>query len=106
MYIHREGYIHILIATILFVVLAWLNYHFLFFIPVLYWLIQLVFLALWFWVLWFFRIPVRKFSEGQNLIVAPADGKVVVIEETDEPEFFQGQEAAGFDFYVAIKRTC
>ncbi len=88
MYIHREGYIHILIATILFAAISWLNFHFLS-IPVLCWLIELVFFALWFWVLWFFRIPVRKFSEGENLIVAPADGKVVVIEETTETEYFK-----------------
>ncbi len=88
MYIHREGYIHILIATILFAAISWLNFHFLS-IPVLCWLIELVFFALWFWVLWFFRIPVSKFSEGENLIVAPADGKVVVIEETTETEYFK-----------------
>lgn len=89
MYIHREGYSHILIATILWIAISWLNYHFLYFIPVLYWLIQLVFFLLWFWVLWFFRIPVRKFTEGENLVVAPADGKVVVIEETQENEYFK-----------------
>ena len=89
MYIHKEGYIHILIATVLFIALGWLNYHFLYFIPVLYWLIQLVLFLVWFWVLWFFRIPVRKFTEGQDLVVAPADGKVVVIEETQENEYFK-----------------
>ena len=89
MYIHKEGYIHILIATILFIGLATLNYYLLVDIPVLYWLFQLVFFALWFWVLWFFRIPVRKFTEGANVIVAPADGKVVVIEETVETEYFK-----------------
>lgn len=89
MYIHREGYMHILIATILWVGIAWLNFHFLYSIPVLYWLIQIVFFLLWFWVLWFFRIPVRKFTEGENVVVAPADGKVVVIEETQEGEYFK-----------------
>lgn len=89
MYIHKEGYIHILIATVLFIAFGWLNYHFLYFIPVLYWLIQLVLFLVWFWVLWFFRIPVRKFTEGQDLVVAPADGKVVVIEETQENEYFK-----------------
>src|SRR5690606_15113779 len=44
---------------------------------------------LWFWVLWFFRIPHRVFSKGEELIVAPADGKVVVIEETEETEYFK-----------------
>jgi phosphatidylserine decarboxylase len=90
MYIHREGYIHILIATILWAVIGWLNYHFLFhLIPVLYWLIQVAFFLLWFWVLWFFRIPKRTFTNGDNLIVAPADGKVVVIEEVQENEYFK-----------------
>lgn len=37
----------------------------------------------------FFRYPKRKFTYGENLIVAPADGKVVVIEETEETEFFK-----------------
>ena len=89
MYIHREGYSHILIATILWIGISWLNYHFLYSIPVLYWLIQIVFFLLWFWVLWFFRIPVRKFTEGGDLVIAPADGKVVVIEETQENEYFK-----------------
>ncbi|WP_118975352.1 phosphatidylserine decarboxylase family protein [Taibaiella koreensis] len=89
MYIHREGYIHILIATILWIGISWLNFHFLYSIPVLYWPIQIVFFLLWFWVLWFFRIPVRKFTEGENVVVAPADGKVVVIEETQEGEYFK-----------------
>ncbi len=89
MYIHREGYSHILIATVLWIIISWLNYHFLYFIPVLYWLIQIVFFLLWFWVLWFFRIPIRKFTSGADLVVAPADGKVVVIEETEENEYFK-----------------
>jgi phosphatidylserine decarboxylase len=89
MYIHREGYIHIAIATVLWAAISWLNFHFFQEIPLLYWLIQVVFFALWFWVLWFFRIPIRKFTEGEQFIVAPADGKIVVIEETEEPEFFK-----------------
>lgn len=89
MYIHREGYMHILIATILWGGIIWLNIHFLSAIPILFWLVHIVFFLIWFWVLWFFRIPVRKFTEGKELIVAPADGKVVVIEETQENEYFK-----------------
>lgn len=89
MYIHREGYWHIFIATVLWLGIVWLNTHFLSSIPVLFWLIHVVFFALWFWVLWFFRIPIRKFTEGDNVVVAPADGKVVVIEETQEGEYFK-----------------
>lgn len=92
MYIHREGYGHIAIATVLWLLISWANYHFVFdFSVILYWLIQVVFFLIWFWVLWFFRIPVRKFTTGDNLVIAPADGKVVVIEETEEPEYFKGR---------------
>ncbi len=89
MYLHREGYIHVAIATVLWVALSALNYYLLWDYPIFYWLLQTVFFLLWFWVLWFFRIPNRNFSKGENLIIAPADGKVVVIEETDETEYFK-----------------
>ena len=37
----------------------------------------------------FFRCPVRRFEGGtENVVVAPADGKIVVIEEVDENEYF------------------
>jgi len=37
----------------------------------------------------FFRIPHRLFNFGDTQIIAPADGKVVVIEEVEEPEYFK-----------------
>ncbi len=38
----------------------------------------------------FFRAPSRPFEvEGDNTIICPADGKIVVIEEVEEPEFFK-----------------
>ena len=37
----------------------------------------------------FFRNPERKIHAGPNVLLAPADGKVVVIEETVETEFFK-----------------
>ncbi|MBL7704945.1 MAG: phosphatidylserine decarboxylase family protein [Taibaiella sp.] len=93
MTIHREGYKYITIATILFAVLAFLNFKFIYgdsmLCQVIYWVLQTAFFLLWFWVLWFFRIPNRVFTVGENLVVAPADGKVVVIEETEEPEYFK-----------------
>jgi phosphatidylserine decarboxylase len=42
-------------------------------------------------ILQFFRHPTRTFTQGDNLIISPADGKVVVIEETEEPEYFKGK---------------
>ncbi len=40
-------------------------------------------------VLQFFRHPSRAWVKGEDLIIAPADGKVVVIEEVYEPEYFK-----------------
>ena len=40
-------------------------------------------------ILQFFRSPYRNLLLHEDLIVAPADGKVVVIEEVEEPEYFK-----------------
>lgn len=40
-------------------------------------------------ILQFFRSPVFSISRNEKHILAPADGKVVVIEETDEPEYLK-----------------
>jgi phosphatidylserine decarboxylase len=46
-------------------------------------------LFLWLCVLNFYRCPIRYFNgDTEKLVVAPADGKVVVIEEVDEHEYF------------------
>lgn len=87
--IHREGYKYILIATVLWALLGYVSYKFFYSVPVLFWLFNFVCFLLWFWIIWFFRMPNRTHSEGEQMVVAPADGKVVVIEETFEPEYFK-----------------
>ena len=55
------------------------------------WGLVLTFPALAF-TLWFFRDPERQAeSAGPNALICPADGKVVEIAETDEPEFICGR---------------
>lgn len=89
MTIHREGYLHILIATVLFIGLGILAHM----LPWL-WLVgvitSLLFLV-WLWVVSFFRMPSRTMNYGADKIICPADGKVVVIEETYEPEYFKAK---------------
>ncbi len=89
MKIHREGYKYILIASLLWSVIWWLCSMYLLDIPWLVWPINIICFLLWFWVIWFFRLPNRNFTAGDNLVIAPADGKVVVIEETIETEYFK-----------------
>jgi len=89
MTLHREGYRYIIYATLGWALIAFLTWKFLFhaFIPFL--VINILCFLLWFWVIWFFRLPRRTFHAGEQLVIAPADGKVVVIEETEEPEYFK-----------------
>lgn len=87
MQIHREGFrILSLSAGILFALLAlvlWL-------VPVLLPASLVVGLVLFLLVLQFFRHPKRLIPQPDDkLVYSPADGKVVVIEEVEEPEYFK-----------------
>jgi phosphatidylserine decarboxylase len=42
-------------------------------------------------ILWFFRIPDRIVNTDESKILAPADGKIVVIEKTVETEYFKDE---------------
>ena len=43
------------------------------------------------WVAYFFRDPERTGDRGERVVTAPADGKVVLISEVDEPAFIHGR---------------
>lgn len=57
----------------------------------IYLIILFVFIVLFLFIVSFFRIPGRHLSEGENKIIAPADGKLVVIEEMTDEEYFKGK---------------
>jgi len=52
---------------------------------------QVIAIAFLIIVLQFFRNPKRNTQIDDNVIMAPVDGKVVVIEEVEEPEYFKGK---------------
>ncbi len=90
MTIHREGYKSIAIGALAFAVInlcsvyfisaheAWLSY-----------VLFLITLGLELFLISFFRVPARKLTTGDGLIICPADGKVVVIEEAVDEEYFK-----------------
>lgn len=90
MKIHKEGYPTILISTVVVAVIVLLTvllvmprY------PILGWVIAVAIIGLLIFILSFFRIPARTHTEGEDVIVAPCDGTVVVIEEVEADEYFQ-----------------
>ncbi len=85
---HKEGFKIILVSTLLMAAAVLLTDQFVDII----WLrmsIQIIALLLYITVLQFFRNPNRMIAENDNQIVAPVDGKVVVIEEVFESEYFK-----------------
>lgn len=85
---HKEGFKTITIISLIivagilladkFIAIDWLQKS-----------IQIGFILLFIIVLQFFRNPKRNTTTNDNQIIAPVDGKVVVIEEVLEPEFFK-----------------
>ncbi len=86
---HKEGYTSIAVAAIIFGVINLLSFYFLSFnYPLITALISIVTLGLLIFIISFFRIPKRVLTINENAIIAPADGKVVAIEEVQADEYF------------------
>jgi phosphatidylserine decarboxylase len=84
----REGLIFIAIGVLLAALaftaaVVWKSW------PV--WLVAFVLTVLALWVAYFFRDPERTGERGGELVIAPADGRVVMITEVDEPAFLHGK---------------
>ena len=55
------------------------------------WLLAIVVTVLALWCAYFFRDPERTGPRGPNLVIAPADGKILMMTEVDEPRFIHGR---------------
>jgi phosphatidylserine decarboxylase len=89
MTIHKEGYKTIAICAIIFAAINLGSFYVLSFkMPLLSWLIFFITLGFLLFIISFFRVPARVPSLSENYIVCPADGKVVVIEEITDTEYF------------------
>jgi phosphatidylserine decarboxylase len=90
MTIHKEGYKTITLAGLSFVVFNLLSFSFLSYRqPVLAWIIFILTTFMLLFLISFFRLPKRKLTIDENCVVAPADGKIVVIEEANDEEYFK-----------------
>ena len=90
MTIHKEGYKSILISAIIFAVINLASFYFIsFHFAWVSWLVFIITLGLLLFMISFFRVPNRHLTTGNNMVISPADGKVVVIEEVYDEEYFK-----------------
>lgn len=86
--IHREGTNELMLSAILLAGITILLMH-VFTSNIPAWIFLVVFGTAWLMALNFYRCPIRYFNgDTDKLVVAPADGKIVVVEETEEHEYF------------------
>ncbi len=89
MTLHKEGFKSIGIAVLFFCIFNVASFYFISYsMPILSWFIFIITTALLLLVISFFRIPKRQHTIREDAIVAPADGKVVAIEEVQADEYF------------------
>ena len=84
MKLHKEG--KIILRNQIIILLLLLTVSIFKLIPILIFYMMLFIFII---TLNFFRIPKRDFEKKDGIIYAPCDGKLVVIEETDENEYFK-----------------
>lgn len=92
MTIHREGYKAISIGALAFALINLASFYYI--SAHEFWVSSLIFLvtlAMLLFLISFFRVPLRKWTLGPDLVVCPADGRVVVIEEVTDTEYFNGR---------------
>lgn len=90
MKVHKEGYKTIFVTlslAILFSLIALEIFNY----TMWAWIAVALFVGFTIFILSFFRVPVRVANGSGILVSAPADGKVVIVEEVEEPEYFKGK---------------
>jgi len=86
---HKEGYASLFLVLVFSVIIIFIAHYFFPNFQIAHWFAYVLCSILTITIVQFFRNPIRKYTLGENLIICPADGKVVVIEETNEGEYFK-----------------
>lgn len=90
MTIHREGRTILFVLLIVLFALNWAVYYF-FPQPIIQNSVIVFSIGFYLLILQFFRIPVFEVQKNEKQVLSPADGKVVVIEETEETEYLNSK---------------
>lgn len=86
--LHQEG-THILITAAILLLILNLGLYWGIEYKIFFYIVALASLILYLLMVNFFRCPIRLFNQDtEKIVVAPADGKIVVVEEVEEHEYF------------------
>jgi len=89
--IHKEGHTILLVSALILTILNVAVYQF-WPLPFVFWPLLVLSIVFYLLILQFFRNPVRQIvASDNNVVYAPADGRVCVIEEAVEEEYFKGK---------------
>ncbi len=91
MTIHKEGRTLLFVLLIVFFAVNWAVSYLMPAATALQNVVLGVSIAFYLIILQFFRNPIFQISKNEKTVLAPADGKVVVIEETDETEYLNSR---------------
>lgn len=91
MTIHREGRILLFVLLLILFALNWAVFYFFPTSALVQNSVILSSVIFYLLILQFFRNPIFSIKKNEKQILAPADGKVVVIEETEETEYLKGR---------------
>ena len=88
MKLHKESTGTIIVASIVFALIAVISVYYL---QIWSLVILIPLLIMYGLVFWFFRVPNRDIQDHRENVIAPVDGKVVMIKEVEEDEFIKGK---------------
>lgn len=85
--IHREGTNELFLSALAIIAIFFGLHYLLGIVPAV--IVAVILTAAWLMALNFYRCPIRYFNgDTEKMVVAPADGKIVVVEEAEENEYF------------------
>ncbi len=88
MTLHHEGFLIIPISAVI-IFLLYLGLTWLLPYDIARWILGSAAVIFWLLIISFFRVPEIETPQGNNLVIAPAEGKIVVIEKTMEEEYLK-----------------
>ena len=90
MKIHPQGFNTIILSAIVIGIVIYALYYFCN-VKIVNLILTIALSVLFLLIIWFFRVPNRKIQPDDKLVYAPADGKIVVIENVIETEYFNDE---------------